>query len=78
MRSERSLFKTGFFTNRRLNLACLASVILVALVLFTPVSVAFGLVTLSPQLYLTGLGLSLIPLVVMELSKAFGLIKHQK
>ena len=49
-----------------------------ALVLFTPVSVAFGLVTLSPQLYLTGLGLSLIPLVVMELSKAFGLIKHQK
>mgnify|MGYP000585759032 CR=1 FL=1 len=50
----------------------------VALVLFAPVSVAFGLVTLSPQLYLTGLGLSLIPLVVMELSKAFGLIKHQK
>ena len=65
------LVQDGLFTNRRLNLACLASVILVALVLFTPVSVAFGLVTLSPQLYLTGLGLSLIPLVVMELSKAF-------
>lgn len=78
MRSERSLFKTGFFTNRRLNLACLLSIVLVALVLFTPVSIAFGLITLSPQLYLIGLGLSLVPLVVMELSKAFGLIKHQK
>ena len=78
MRSDRSLFKTGFFTNRRLNLACLLSVALVALVLFTPVSIAFGLITLSPQLYLIGLGLSLVPFVVMELSKAFGLIKHQK
>ena len=78
MRSDRSLFKTGFFTNRRLNLACLLSVVLVALVLFTPVSIAFGLITLSPQLYLIGLGLSLVPFVVMELSKAFGLIKHQK
>lgn len=78
MRSERSLFKTGFFTNRRLNLACLLSIVLVALVLFTPVSIAFGLITLSPQLYLIGLSLSLVPLVVMEFSKAFGLIKHQK
>ena len=78
MRSDRSLFKMGFFTNRRLNLACLLSVVLVALVLFTPVSIAFGLITLSPQLYLIGLGLSLVPFVVMELSKAFGLIKHQK
>ena len=78
MRSDRSLFKTGFFTNRRLNLACLLSVVLVALVLFTPVSIAFGLITLSPQLYLIGLGLSLVPFVVMEFSKAFGLIKHQK
>ena len=78
MRSDRSLFKTGFFTNRRLNLACLLSVVLVALVLFTPVSIAFGLITLSPQLYLIGLGLSFVPFVVMELSKAFGLIKHQK
>ena len=78
MRSDRSLFKMGFFTNRRLNLACLLSVVLVALVLFTPVSIAFGLITLSPQLYLIGLGLSLVPFIVMELSKAFGLIKHQK
>lgn len=78
MRSDRSLFKIGFFTNRKLNMACLASVALVALVLFTPLSIPFGLMTLTPQLYLISLALSLIPLFVMELSKAFGLIKHQK
>ncbi len=79
MRSERSLFQTGFFTNRRLNLACLASVLLVGLVLFTPVGIAFSLVTLSWQMYLLGLGLSLVPLVVMELAKAMGLVHaHNK
>lgn len=78
MRTDRSLFKIGFFTNRKLNMACLASVALVALVLFTPLSIPFGLMTLAPQLYLIGLALSLVSLFVMELSKAFGLIKHQK
>lgn len=77
MRSEHSLFKIGPFTNRKLNLACLISLLLVALVLFTPVGIAFGMVTLSWELYLLGLGLSLVPVVVMEFSKAFGLIKHQ-
>ena len=77
MRSDRSLFRIGFFTNRKLNGAALLSVALVALVLFTPVGIAFELVTLPWHLYLIGLGLILIPLVVMELSKAIGLIKHQ-
>lgn len=77
MRSERSLFKIGVFTNRNLNWACLASLLLVALVLFTPVRVAFGLMVLSWQGYLSALGLALIPVVLMELSKAFGFIKHQ-
>ena len=49
----------------------------VALVLFTPAKIAFGLVTLPWQLYLVGLGLILVPLVVMELSKLFGIIKHK-
>ncbi len=75
MRSEHSLFKIGFFTNKNLNLAALASTILVALVLFTPIGTAFGLVTLSLTDYLIALGLILVPLVVMELSKALGLIK---
>lgn len=77
MRSERSLFKTGIFTNKKLNLASLASILLVALVLFTPVSVAFGLIKLPLKLYLLSLILSFIPTVIMEISKALGLIKHQ-
>ena len=76
MRSHHSLFSIGVFSNRRLNIAALISTALVALVLFTPVSVAFGLLTLPAVTYLIGVGLILVPLVVMELSKAFGLIKH--
>lgn len=77
MRSSKSLFKTGFFTNRQLNLAVLFSTVMMLLVLFTPgVMNVFGLVYLTPQLYLEGLGLILVPLVVMEFSKAVGLIKH--
>ena len=77
MRTERSLFAIGPFTNRTLNLAALGSTALVALVLFTPVRVAFELVTLEWWKYLLGLGLSLVPLFVMELCKAVGLIKHK-
>ena len=77
MRSEHSLFKIGPFTNHKLNWACLISLLLVAFVLFTPVRIAFGLAALSWEMYLLGLGLAFIPVVVMELSKAFGLIKHQ-
>lgn len=77
MRSEHSLFKIGVFSNKNLNGAALISILLVALVLFTPIRVAFGLVALPANLYLIALGLILVPLLVMEVSKAFGLIKHQ-
>lgn len=77
MRSEHSLFKIGVFTNQKLNLAALASIVLVLLVLFTPLSVLFGLIRLPGNLYLIGLIMIFIPVLVMELSKAFGLIKHQ-
>ena len=72
MRSEHSLFKIGMFTNHKLNWAALASGALVVLVMFTPLSALFGLIPLSGKLYLIGLGLALTPLLVMELSKAFG------
>ena len=78
MRSEHSLFKIGPFGNRTLNLAALASTALVALVLFTPVKDAFGLVFLSPVNYLIALGLIFVPLVVMEIAKLFGVIRHKK
>ena len=77
MRSDHSLFKIGVFSNHKLNWACLVSVLLVALVLFTPLGIAFGLVILPWQMYLLGLGLILVPVLLMELSKACGLIKHQ-
>lgn len=77
MRSDHSLFRIGVFTNHKLNWAALASTALVALVMFTPLSTLFGLTLLSAKLYLIGLGLILTPVLVMELSKAFGLIKHQ-
>ncbi len=78
MRSVHSLFQIGFFGNHKLNWAALLSIVLVAIVLFTPVRVAFGLVILPWKLYLLALGLILTPLVVMEISKALGLLKHQK
>ena len=79
MRSDRSLFKIGPFKNKTLNLAALASIVMVAFVMFTPgVRTAFGLILLPSNLYLYGLGLICVPTIVMELSKLFGLIKHKQ
>ena len=76
MRSEHSLFKIGPFTNRNLNLAALVSVALVALVMFTPLSIVFGLVRLPLSVYLEGIGLIFVPLLVLELAKLVGLVRH--
>jgi len=79
MRSEHSLFKIGPFTNKNLNLAALASTALMAFVLFVPgVQDIFNLVYLTWQQYLIGVGLIFVPLVVMELGKLFGFIKHHE
>ena len=77
MRSEHSLFKIGAFTNKKLNQAAFISIVLVFAVLFTPLRILFGLVILPWQLYLAAAGLICVPLIVMEFSKAFGLIRHQ-
>ena len=77
MRSDKSIFKIGVFSNSKLNWAALASVILVALVLFTPAQIAFGLVYLSWELYLIALGLIFVPTVIMEIAKLVGLIQHK-
>ena len=46
-------------------------------VLFTPGAVtAFGMMYLPWYGYLIGVGFSLVPILALELSKAFGLIKH--
>ncbi len=78
MRSDKSIFKIGPFGNTTLNWAALASVLLVAFVLFTPgVQTAFGLVYLPANLYLIAAGLIFVPTVIMELCKLLGLIKHK-
>lgn len=73
MRSEKSVFKIGVFSNKTLNLATLASVALLALVIFTPVRIAFGLAVLPMWLYFVALGFGFVPLLVMEIAK---LIEH--
>lgn len=70
MRSNHSLFVVGAFGNKKLNLACLSSVLLVSFVIFTPgVMTAFSTVYLQPIQYLISLGLAFAPFVVMEISK---------
>jgi Ca2+-transporting ATPase len=66
------------FRNKKLNGATLLSLLLVLLVLFTPARIAFGLEILPLNLYLIALGLILVPLVVMEISKLFGNLKVKK
>ena len=77
MRSEKSLFKIGPFSNGKLNWACLGALAAMAIVLFIPpIQLAFGLTFLTWEMYLLGIGLSIFPIIVMEIAKACGLIKH--
>ena len=70
MRSDKSLFAIGPFGNGKLNLAFLASALVVSLVLFVPVlAYIFGLVALPVKGYLVMLALSLVPVPVMEIVK---------
>ena len=78
MRSEHSLFVIKPFSNRKLNLAAFVSVLLVFVVLFTPVRIAFDIVILPWQLYLVTLGLILVPFVVMEICKGINHIRSKK
>lgn len=75
MRSEKSLFQIGIFTNPHLNKAAAISLLTVLLVAFTPIHGFFKLMILTPRLYAMALGLIFVPLVVMEVCKAVGLIK---
>lgn len=76
MRSSRSLFAIGIFSNHKLNWAALCSILLVCLVLFTPISAIFGLVRLSTSHYIIGLALIVLPVLIMELAKVFGLVRQ--
>lgn len=75
MRSHKSLFSIGVFSNRKLNIAALISTALMVFVLFTPVSIAFGLVYLPIKAYIIGLALSVVCIPLLELAKLAKLIK---
>ncbi len=77
MRSEHSLFKIGIFSNKKLNIVTLISIVLICFVCFVPgVLTAFGMIYLPYYAYLIAIALAIVPIIVMEISKAFGLIKH--
>ncbi len=77
MRSEHSIFKIGIFSNKKLNIVTLISIVLICFVCFVPgVLTAFGMIYLPYYAYLIAIGLAIVPIIVMEISKAVGLIKH--
>lgn len=76
MRSQKSLFKIGLFTNHSLNKAAIISIIMVVVVLFIPsLTYIFGLVALPIHYYFIGLGLCLIPTIIIEICKALKIIQ---
>ena len=81
MRSGHSLFKIGPFSNKILNYVTLLALALIAFVLFTPgVMNVFGFGTeyLPWEMYVIGIALAVVPIVVMEIAKVFGLVRHHK
>ena len=77
MRSDRSLFKIGPFSNRRMNIVALISVALIAFVVFVPgVNGAFGMVYVEWWGYLIAVAFSFVSVIVMEIVKAFGIVKY--
>ncbi len=81
MRSGHSLFKVGPFTNKFLNIVTLIALALIAFVMFTPGVMGvfgFGNEYLPPMVYVIGVGLSIVPIIVMEIAKALDLVRHHK
>ena len=78
MRSERSIFTYNPFGNSKLNLSALASIALVSLVVFTPVRIAFGLISLQFEIYLIAFALALTPILFMEIIKLIDLLVSKK
>ncbi len=79
MRSKHSIFKIRPFSNKYLNQAVIVALVLtLAVALIPPVAAAFNLIILPWQMYLVALGLALVPVPVLEIVKAMGLLKNQK
>ena len=71
MRSDKSIFRIGPFSNGMVNFSfLLCGALQVAVVLFAPLRTVFGTVLLDGSAWLTVLALSFAPVVVCELRKA--------
>lgn len=78
MRSDRSLFAIGMFSSKVMNLSALGSAGLLCVVLFIPpIASVFGLVLLPGWMYAVAVALSFVSIVVMEIAKKVGLIRHK-
>lgn len=73
VRSEHSLFKAGFFSNKYMLLGAGISLLLLVVMLFTPLRDVFSLSALNSTEILEILLLSIVPLVLGEIVK---LIRH--
>ncbi len=72
MRSSRSLFEIGFFSNKKMTLAFIFCAVMQGMVLSVPaLAKVFSSVPLAASGWGIVLGLSIVPLIVVELQKRF-------
>ena len=72
MRSHKSLFKIGVFSNKKLNLAFVSCLLMqIGVVVITPLSNIFRTTALPPSSWVIVALLSIAPLVILELQKMF-------
>ncbi|MBP5427352.1 MAG: calcium-translocating P-type ATPase, PMCA-type [Clostridiales bacterium] len=74
IKTDKSILKEDVFDNSYLNWACLSSLALMCVVLFTPLGKIFGLCKLQSTYYIVAILLSLFPTVLFEILK----IRNQK
>ena len=71
VRSDKSIFKIGFFSNKYIFYSALGSILVtLAVATLTPLMNLFSIVNLSPIHWLIVIGLALMQLVIVEIAKA--------
>ena len=72
MRSSIPLYKSGFFSNRMMNVAvAVCSAVQISAVVFSPIASVFGVVPLNVTQWMIVAGISLVPLITGEIGKIF-------
>jgi Ca2+-transporting ATPase len=68
-RSKEPIFKIGIFSNKWLNYSIILSIILHLILLYTPLSIAFGVVPLGISDWLMILPFAFSGLIIFEIGK---------